>query len=74
MGHLNDDIIVRLKTISGNSIVAWSITHTLNNNEMNAELIKMLVSQIKDQIHDNPELMQEILSPEDFHFFSNIYY
>jgi hypothetical protein len=74
MGHLNDDIIVRLKTISGDSIVAWSITHTLNNNEINVELIKMLVSQIKDQIHDNPELMQEILSPEDFLFFSNIYY
>jgi hypothetical protein len=72
MGNVNDDIIVRLKTISGNSIIAWSIIHTLNNYEINNELIKMMVSQIKDQIKDNPELMKQILSPEDFHFFSNI--
>jgi len=73
MGHLNDDIIIRLKAISGDSIIAWSITHSLNTYEVNNELIKMMVLQIKDQIKDNPALMKQILSPEDFLFFSNIY-
>lgn len=72
MGYTKDDIIVRLKTISGDSIIAWSVTHTLNTHEVNNDLIKTMVEQIKDQIKDNPEMMQQILSPEDFQFFSNI--
>jgi hypothetical protein len=72
MGYTNDDIIARLKTITGDSIIAWSVTYTLNNHEVNSDLIKTIVAQIKDQIKDNPEMMQQILSSEDFHFFSNI--
>jgi hypothetical protein len=72
MGYTQDDIIVRLKTISGNSIIAWSVNHTLNTYEINNELIKMVVAQIKDQIKDNPEMMKQILSADDFQFFINI--
>lgn len=72
MSYSYDDITQRLKTISGNSIIAWAVNYTLSHNEINDELIDTVVSQIKDQIHDNPELMQQVLSPENFQFFTNL--
>lgn len=72
MSYDVNDILLRLKTIEGNSIIAWSVSYIIANNEINNELLAMMISQIKDQIHDNPEMMKQILTPDNYTFFNNI--
>ena len=64
-----NDILIHLKSITGDSIIAWSVNYILTNEDVNEDIIWMMVMQIKDQINDNPTMMQEVLSPENYLFF-----
>ncbi len=72
MNLLLKDIVLHLKTITGDSIIAWSINHIIENEELDEQVIGMMVKQLKEQIHDNPEIMQKILSPENYQFFQHL--
>ena len=50
------DILIHLKSITGDSIIAWSVNYIIENEELNEATIAMMVWQIKDQIHDNPDM------------------
>ena len=63
------DILIHLKSITGDSIIAWSVNYIIENEELNEATIAMMVWQIKDQIHDNPEVMKKILSHDNYIFF-----
>lgn len=63
------DILIHLKAITGDSIIAWSVNHIIENEELNEATIALMVGQIKDQIHDNPEMMKKILSQDNYIFF-----
>ena len=63
------DILERMESISGTNLIAWSINYFLENDELTNDALISMASQIKDQIHDNPTMMKELLSPENYAFF-----
>ena len=66
------EILERIQTISGNNLIAWSVNHVLQNNELTNDALISMAIQIKDQIHDNPFLMNVLLGTENYTFFDSL--
>ena len=62
-------ILGQIQTISGNNLIAWSVNYFLENEELTNDAIIGIARQIKEQIHDNPTMMKEVLSNENYAFF-----
>lgn len=67
--HTNE-ILKHIQMVSGNNLIARSVDYFLKHNELTATAIVDMAKQLKNQIHDNPEMMQEILTNENYVFFS----
>ena len=66
------EILERIQTISGNNLIAWSVNYVLQNNELTNDALISMAIQIKDQIHDNPIMMKELLGSENYTFFDSL--
>ncbi len=70
MNKLVSDILEHIRMISGNNLIAGSVNYFLENNDMTADAIIEMAKQLQDQIKDNPKMMQEVLSADNYEFFS----
>ncbi|MBC7721934.1 MAG: hypothetical protein H7068_07900 [Pedobacter sp.] len=65
------EILDHIRLISGNNLIAGSVNYFLKNGDFTTNSILNMANQLKDQINDNPEMMQKLLSTDNYNFFSN---